>query len=167
MERNISKRDLQAAIKNGIKKRTGRGYSYTFADVDYITDITSTKEITSWALSLPLEKFELNESEKQEIIAQKERVQSGKTKITSHTVLVIDQSSSMNLADVHGHRSRSRGAYYAIANEMIAVPLVKDHVSFTDVVTVIEMGDEAKLNPEIVMEPVTMALYNKIVDLAD
>jgi len=50
---------------------------------------------------------------------------------------------------------------------MIAVPLVKDHVSFTDVVTVIEMGDEAKLNPEIVMEPVTMALYNKIVDLAD
>jgi len=26
----------------------------------------------------------------------------------------------MNNADVHGHRSRSRGAYYAVANELIA-----------------------------------------------
>ena len=73
----------------------------------------------------------------------------------------------MNQADVHGHRSRSRGAYYAIANEMIAVPLVKGHVSYTDVVTVIEMRDEATFNPQIVMEPVTMALHNKIVDLAN
>jgi hypothetical protein len=86
-------------------------------------------------------------------------------KITSHTVFLVEQSGSMNQADFHWHRSRSRGAYYAIANEMIAVPLVKRHVSCTDVVTVIDMRDEATLNPTIVMEPVTMVLYNTIVDL--
>jgi hypothetical protein len=82
-------------------------------------------------------------------------------------VLVIDQSTSMNSADVHGHRSRSRGAYYAIANEMIAIPFFKGHVSYTDVVTVIEMRDEATLNPVIIMQPVTLELHNKIVDLAN
>ena len=88
-------------------------------------------------------------------------------KITSHTLLVIDQSTSMNEADVHGHRSRSRGAYYAIANEMIATPLLSGQVSFTDVVTVIEMRTEAAINTQIYMEPVSWTLYNKIVDLAN
>ena len=66
MERNISRRDLQAAVKYGKKKRTYKGYSYTYADVVYITDKSSTKEITSWALQLPLEKFELDASEQQQ-----------------------------------------------------------------------------------------------------
>jgi len=86
-------------------------------------------------------------------------------KITSHTVLVVDQSTSMNESDVHGHRSRSRAAYYAIANEIIADPLLMGRVSFTDVVTVIEMRTYAEIT--IHMEPVSWTLFNKIVDLAN
>lgn len=86
-------------------------------------------------------------------------------KITSHTVLVVDQSTSMNESDVHGHRSRSRGAYYAIANEMIATPLLMGQVSFTDVVTLIEMRTDAAIT--IFMEPISWTLFNKIVDLAN
>ena len=40
-------------------------------------------------------------------------------------------------------------------------------VSHTDVVTLIEMGDGATVNPEIYFEPMTWALHNKVVDLAD
>jgi len=40
-------------------------------------------------------------------------------------------------------------------------------VSHTDVVTLIEMGDEATVSPEIYLEPMTWALHNKVVDLAD
>ena len=40
-------------------------------------------------------------------------------------------------------------------------------VSHTDVVTLIEMGDKATVSPEIFFEPMTWALHNKVVDLAD
>ena len=73
----------------------------------------------------------------------------------------------MNRADVLGHRTRSRGAYFTIANNMIAEPLKNGHVSYTDILTIIEMRDDAYINPEIYMEPITWDLYNKIVDLVN
>ncbi len=50
-QRMIDKRDLQAAIRYGnrVQSINARGtvcWKYTFADIIYITDITSTKEIT-------------------------------------------------------------------------------------------------------------------------
>lgn len=172
-ERDVSKRDLQAAVKYGVKEKAlphprtkEPRWKYTFADVVYITDPSSTVEVTSWALQLPLEEAPVEASMLQQFAVQKKRLRSGHTPITSHTVMVVDQSTSMNQSDVHGHRSRSRGAYYAIANEMIAQPLLGGHVSFTDVVTIIEMRDEAAINPEIYMDPVTWELHNKVVQLA-
>jgi len=66
-ERDVTKRDLQAAVKYGKKERTyghqGKpSWKYTFADVVYITDDSSKHEITSWAVSLPLEKAFLDEN---------------------------------------------------------------------------------------------------------
>jgi len=62
-ERSLTVRDLQAAVKYGIKeqgrprKKTGEPtWKYTFANVVYITDVTSTQMITCWAESLPLDK---------------------------------------------------------------------------------------------------------------
>ena len=54
-ERDVTKRDLQAAVKNGTKERTWGfkrepRWKYTFADVVYITDESSVNEITSWAV---------------------------------------------------------------------------------------------------------------------
>ena len=55
MERDIAKQDLQAAVAFGIKEQQfgRRGetlWKFTFADVVFITDETSTKETTSWVL---------------------------------------------------------------------------------------------------------------------
>ena len=81
-------------------------------------------------------------------------------------MIIVDQSTSMNEGDVMGHRSRSRCAYYAIANEMIAQLLIKDQVCYTDIVTIIEMRGEATINETIYKEPVTWKLYNKLVELS-
>jgi hypothetical protein len=54
----------------------------------------------------------------------KGRVHTDMSKITSHTVLLVDQSGSMKKGDVSGHRSRSRAAYYAIANELVASQII-------------------------------------------
>lgn len=85
--------------------------------------------------------------------------------MTSHSVLIIDQSGSMRTADVPGHHSRSRAVYYTIANEMISKPLLANLISFTDMITVIEMSTNSKVI--IYMEPVTWELYNKIVKLVE
>jgi len=49
----------------------------------------------------------------------------------------------MNKGDVPGHRSRSRAAYYSIANELVAGQILRGTISYTDVVTLIEMRDGA------------------------
>ena len=49
---------------------------------------------------------------------------------------------------------------------MIAQPLLRNQVSYTDVVTIIEMRDEAIVNPSVYMEPITWELHNKLVFLA-
>ena len=68
-QRDISKRDLQSAVKYGIKERgfphpkTGaKRWKYTYNDIVYITDATSTVEVTSWALELPLSAVSIPES---------------------------------------------------------------------------------------------------------
>jgi hypothetical protein len=83
-EREVSKRDLQAAVKHGIKERgtphphtKAARWKYTFADVVYITNASSTEEVTSWAFPLPLAKAPVNALELQQIRVQKKRVQTG------------------------------------------------------------------------------------------
>ena len=171
----IEKCDLQTAVKYGLReetfphKRTGeRRLKFTYNGVVYITDATATREVTtcSWSSAhFPLHKFDIDESLSRQIGEQKRRINSGETPATSHTVLIIDQSGSMKESDVMGHRSRSRAAYYTIANEMIASPLLKDQLPFTDVVSIVEMRDEAVVT--ISKEPIAWELHNKIVELAD
>ncbi|KAJ1424547.1 kinase-like domain-containing protein [Ochromonadaceae sp. CCMP2298] len=172
-QREISKRDLQAAVKYGVKEKapphpgSPRGrLKFTYNNIVYITDSTATKEVTSWdTVQLPLEKAEIDDSLSRQIAEQKLCLASSAAAVTSHAVLVVHQSGSMREGDLVGHRSRSRGAYYTIANEMIAQPLLRDQLSFTDVVTVIEMRDGAVVT--IDKEPITWELHNKIVDLAN
>lgn len=49
---------------------------------------------------------------------------------------------------------------------MISEPLSQEIFTYSDLVTIIEMRDEAEVHPEILMEPITWDLYNKVVDLA-
>ena len=128
-ERNITKRDLQAAIKYGTKERTvhpwtrERRWKYTYADVVYITDSTSTKEVTSYSVPLPLHEYPINQRLFEQIKEGKKRLAEGYVRPTSHTVLVVDQSGSMNKSDVPGHRTRSQGVFYSLANDFVAEQL--------------------------------------------
>ena len=55
-QRDIDRRDLQAAVRHGrredasrfVRGRLRQRWKYTFANVVYITDATSTEEVTSW-----------------------------------------------------------------------------------------------------------------------
>ena len=179
-EREISVRDLQTAVKYGVKEPqwgdrrrgirnfTGLRYRITYNNIVYITDETCTKEVTSFALTqLPLEKVTIDQQLQRQIAEQKRRISSGEKAITSHTVVIVDQSTSMNNGDCFGHRSRSRGAYYTIASEMVARPLSLGQLAYTDTMTIIEMRNEAIVNESIYMEPTTWELHNKLVDLAN
>ena len=72
----------------------------------------------------------------------------------------------MREADILGHKTRSSAAYYTLANQFIGEPLSKNQFSFNDLVTLIEMRDEAKTYGLIDSEPITWELYNKLVELA-
>jgi hypothetical protein len=173
IERQITKRNLQAAVKYGLKEntfphpRTGENrLKFTYDDIVYITDATATTEVTSWSLrQLPLEKTDIDASLVRQITEQKRRLSTASAAVTSHSVLIVDQSGSMKKSDVCGHRTRSRGAYYTIANEMIAQPLLRDQISFTDLLSVIEMRDDAIVT--LFKEPITWELHNRIVELAN
>jgi hypothetical protein len=173
IERLIEKRDLQAAVKYGLREdgrphpRTGEPrLKFTYNGVVYITDRTKKIEVTSYALeNLPLLKADIDVPLSRQITEQKRRIISGEKAATSHTVIVVDQSGSMNSSDIMGHRCRSRGAFYTIASELIGQPLIRDQLSFTDVFTIIDMRDTSEII--IWKQPCTWELHNMIVDLAD
>lgn len=172
VERSIEKRDLKSAVKYGKKEPQrrcmGNGevvirYKYTFADVVFITDETSTKEITSWILPLQLNQVRISENDQHQYDSAKLRIQEDPQSITSHFVLVIDCSRSMEKSDVVAHRSRANAVSYDIASELIAKRLhdPSSGVSQFHVVTVIEMRDDAQIIFE--KEPMNWVFYNKFV----
>jgi len=132
----------------------------------FITENDQQTAVTCYADNFPIEEAPISKEERRKIREQKRRVEDQSIAITSHIILCVDQSTSMNEADVFGHRSRSRAAFYAIANEMIVAPLIHGHFTYTDVVTLVEMRTESEIFPTIYMEPFTWELYNKIVALA-
>ena len=172
-ERSIEKKDLQSAVKNGTKEHqlrrlkdgtTAVRYKYTFADIVYITDETSTREITSWVLPLPLEHVRISDNDEHQYQAAKARIAQDPQIITSHSVFVIDCSGSMKKADVEAHRCRADAVSYAVASEFIAKRLHNPSSGVTpfDVVTVIEMRDDAQV--VFKKEPMSWVFYNKFVD---
>ena len=64
LEREIFKRDLQAAIKYGTKQIQSNGYiKHTYNGIVYITDVLCSREITCYAeIQLPLDKYIIDES---------------------------------------------------------------------------------------------------------
>ena len=166
-------------MKYGTKERgiphpkTGeRRWKYTHNDVVYITDDTSTQEVTSWATELPPEPVQIPSSYNDQYLETKRRLKAHPQQITSHTVLVVDMSESMKKADMNGYKTRARGVYFNLAEEFIAArlhPVENGMMSgvntrFTDVVTLIEMRDR----PTVVFEaePIGWNLYNLFVERA-
>ena len=171
-ERGIDRRDLQAAVKHGKKQlakrdpQTGaRRWKYTYADIIYITDATSTQEITSWVvpIGIPMAKLTLKQIGEHE--AAKERLKNDPTLCTSHTVIIVDQSGSMRETDVADFYNRSQAVFGMLALDFVAKPRLSGEASDTDVVSLVLMQDSAQIVVE--REPSGLVLYNQLVGLHD
>lgn len=160
-ERDIEKRDLQAAVKYGKKEE-----AFSECGLRYkITGSTCTVKISCWPLPMPLLEAPIDEHTRQQECEQKCRVSDGHMRITSHTVIIVDQSGSMRKTDIDGHRTRSSAVYYNIAEEIIATKLLSGQPCYTDVITLIEMNRDAVIS--ICKEPISWSLYNIVVQLSN
>eukprot|EP00899_Mesostigma_viride_P022201 jgi/Mesvir1/3165/Mv16331-RA.4 len=138
-EREISKAQLQAAVKYGTKEpahpgRNGKPrWRFTHNGVVFITDDTCQNEVTCWRLD------ERSQREEEEGAAFMD-IGGG---VSSHTVLTIDTSSSMGKGDVGGYPTRLAAVYECLARDLVEPQLAS--ASATDVVSVIEMTSDAQV----------------------
>ena len=158
LERNIEKRDLQAAIKYGVKTSANPGqdgsqrWRYTHNGVVYLTDATSKHEITSYR----------EENDTGSVI--------NAGPYSSHIVLVVDCSGSMRTSDVSGFATRTAAVYECLAREFVEpqLALLSSNTSSAGdmgatVVSLIEMGNEAivRLQRVPISEPLLVYLRGR------
>jgi Alpha-kinase family/von Willebrand factor type A domain len=166
-QRNIDKKDLKAALRYGTREPSGwhpTRYIYKHDHIVYIVEESHRlkREVTCYAEPLTLEKVPVTlEMEKAHNHAMK-MIRKDFNYWTSNTVMVIDTSGSMKKGDMWGTRNRLDSAWVAIALDFLAARLESGVGRETDVVSIIEMGEEANLVFEDV--PTTWVLFNEIVD---
>ncbi|CAM9961370.1 unnamed protein product [Ectocarpus sp. 6 AP-2014] len=170
--RGIARIDLQSAVKYGEKQQaapdraTGaRRWRYTHANIVYITDETSTKEITCYAKPNSLPRANLTLEHIRDHEAAKSRLKADPSLCTSHTVIVVDQSGSMRTCDVDDFRTRSNAVFGVLAMDFVAKQRLSGEATDRDTVSLILMRDSAKVVFE--REPMGLVLYNKFVGLHD
>jgi hypothetical protein len=166
-EHEIHKRDLQAAVKYGVKESAGvcRIFGkYTFADVVFITDATSRQEITSWPLpgcgfDAPLMDISAAAAAENARAHAALRARSGIW--TSHTVFVVDQSGSMRKIDTADGSTRSDAVWLTLACTWVSDQLTSGAAKQTDVISVIGMNADSTLLVD--RHPVNWTLYNTLI----
>lgn len=170
--RGIDRLDLQAAVKFGVKERASRHrttgaarWKYTHADIVYITDASSTREITSYGVPIHIPHPPLTPMHRRGHEAAKQRLERDPSLCTSHTVIVVDQSGSMRTHDVFDFKTRSQAVFGMLALDFVAKQRVSQEGSDTDVVSLILMRDSAEVIFE--REPMGLVLYDKFVGLHD
>lgn len=168
--RNISKRDLKAAIKYGKRepahpdRRTGKPrWKFVHNGLVYITDETMRNEITSFQEAVTIDSKQISVEMIDHHIEVKRILREERHLCTGHTFIVIDQSGSMRNSDVNGFVSRSHAAYGTLALDFVSEQLdsnpIKDGL-FAESVSVIEMKDTAKT--VLQMEPLDWIVFNRI-----
>ena len=120
-------------------------------------------EITSFPA--PLAKAPVEPSELLEHINAKKILDQKPQLSTTHTVLVVDTSGSMNTHDIDLHRDRRTAAYCNIALDLIAEQLFNSTANNRDVVSLIEFDRSATV--VFRREPVSWVSYNKLLERRD
>jgi hypothetical protein len=167
--RDICVFDLQSAIQYGVMSRahdcqkTGMPrWKYVYGNIVYITDYTSTKEVTSYKQAISIQPASIT----QEMLARHARdcqiLKDDPSLCATHSIIIIDQSGSMRNSDVKGFRNRSEAAYGVLALEYIAEQLHQrgGHDGILDAVSVIEMNDIGTVLCD--REPLDWILFNKL-----
>jgi Alpha-kinase family len=171
-QRGIDKKDLKAAMQFGkcepqfwgkTRKRDPNVVRYTYNDFVYIVNKQSGKEVTCYTVPLKLTPVPLPAGVQTFHKHAAIKVKNDLDSWTSSTVLVIDTSGSMKTSDIWGSRNRLQSVWLSVALDYLACRLESGGASFTDVVSIVTLGDE----PAVLFEevPTTWVLYNQIVQL--
>lgn len=170
--RGIDRIDLQSAVLHGTKEAgwphpaTGAPrWVYRYAGIVYVTDESSTKEVTSYAEPIDIPRADLTLGDINNHEAAKERLRVNPSLSTSHTVIVVDQSASMKTCDIFDFRNRSMAVFGMLALNFVATQRLSGEATDTDVVSLVLMRDVGEVVFE--REPMGVVLYNKFVDLHD
>jgi Alpha-kinase family/von Willebrand factor type A domain len=163
-QRDISKRDLQAAILHGTKSLVwDKRWKFEYDGIIFITDEAMNREITSYPAPLIMAEIDaptyLKHQQAKQVVDLKPEI------CTSHTVLVVDNSGSMKTHDIPLHRDRQVMAYSTTALEYIAEQLFNETANNRDVVSLVEFDSTARIAFE--REPVSWVLYNKLLKRRD
>jgi hypothetical protein len=138
-QRGIMRRELQAAIKYGLRERANPGrdgglrWRFTHEGVVYITDETARHEVTSWRID-GKDAAAVEQAEVEVELAGK----------GSHAVLIVDNSGSMRKDDVPGYKSRAHAVYDCLVRDFVKEQ-VKTGAAQDVVVSLITMSDKAKV----------------------
>jgi von Willebrand factor type A domain len=165
-QRNIDKKDLQAALKYGTRKRIRTSppqFRYTYNHIVYIVEETPQyrREITCYAEPLVLERVPTTKDMEEMHFRSLCRRRTDLDSWTSNTVMVVDTSGSMRTCDVWGSRTRLDSVWVSVALDFLAERLESGIAGETDVVSIVQMGEEPVV---LVREvPTTWILYNYII----
>jgi Alpha-kinase family/von Willebrand factor type A domain len=158
-ERDIDKRDLKRALKHGTRQRCWRNrWKIEYDGVIFIVDQAVHREITAYPS--PQREIPIDETTKKEHELAKFLILQKSELCKSHTVLVVDNSGSMQTRDIPLHRDRQVAAYATIALEYVAEQLIKQTANNRDVVSLIEFDQEARV--VFSREPCSLVLFNKL-----
>ncbi|KAL3816002.1 hypothetical protein ACHAXA_010662 [Cyclostephanos tholiformis] len=166
--RDISKHDFRTVVQYGTKTKTwGRKgeqrWKFEFGTTVCITDFSCCTEITCYKKAISIEPAKINERMLENHARACRILRDDPHLVTTHSIIVIDQSASMASCDVNSFRSRSDAAYGTLALDYIAEQLYQmNDEFFVDSVTIIEMSDGASLFVE--KEPLDWILFNKILN---
>lgn len=160
--RDISKHDLKTVMKYGTKTRSYRQrWMFEYNNTVVITDDYCQREITSYNKAIDIEQATItqqmldNHNEAVRILREDPHM------CTTHSIIIIDQGSSMSSHDVNCFKTRSDASYGTFALDFIAEQLYQmgDELS-VDAVTIIEMRSEGSLF--VNKEPLDWILFNKV-----
>jgi von Willebrand factor type A domain len=158
-ERSIDKRDLKRALKYGTRERCwGNRWKIEYDGVIFIVDNAVQREITAYPA--PLRELPLDETTQEEHRLAKLIISEKPELCKSHTVLVVDNSGSMQTHDIPLYRDRQVAAYSTIALEYVAEQLIHQTANNRDVVSLIEFDETARVVFE--REPCSLVLFNKL-----
>ncbi|KNC77264.1 hypothetical protein SARC_10273 [Sphaeroforma arctica JP610] len=171
--KDIGLTDLQKAVKYGVKSSAGYDphtmkplLKYTYAHADYITDESGAIEIgyqPDEYLNRGLVEYPASINMLQSCAEERHRNQA-RRQITSHMIVVVDQSGSMRNIVRNTDITRLQAVYKTIAVELVAKRLNDCTATYTDVLSVITMQDGAACVLDC--HPFNWLLYNKILALS-
>lgn len=140
-------------------------HTVRYANVVYITDETSTREITSWVQPVHVPMASLTDQDLADHDAAKERLLQNPSLCTSHSVIVVDHSTSMRTSDVSDFRNRAQAVFGTLALDFVAKQRFTGEGTNTDVVSLVLMHDSVEIVFE--REPMGLVLYNMFVQIHD